>query len=174
MFGALFLVVVSAARAGPGDATAHPILWPEAHSVGLVDTKSEKLVDDLLARMSLEEKVGQMIQADIAYIKPEDLRSYPLGSVLAGGNSPPLSGNDRDPAPQWLASTRRFHEVALEQRAGHIPIPLIFGIDAVHGNSNVKGHDHLSPQRGSWRDARSDTGAANRGSDGAGNSGGRD
>ena len=138
MFGALFLVAVTAAHAGPDDAVAHPVLWPAAHSVGLVDTESEQLIDDLLSRMSLEEKVGQMVQADIAYIKPEDLRSYPLGSVLAGGNSPPLSGNDRDTAAEWLATTRRFHEVALEQRAGHIPIPLIIGIDAVHGNSNVK------------------------------------
>ena len=39
--------------------------------------------------MSLREKVGQMIQADTASIKPEDLKQYPLGSILAGGNSPP-------------------------------------------------------------------------------------
>jgi beta-glucosidase len=136
---ALCFTVFSAARAEPGDATAHPELWPVAHSVGLVDARSEKLIDDLLSRMSLEEKVGQMIQADIAYIKPGDLRAYPLGSVLAGGNSPPLSGNDRDGAQEWLATTREFHEVALEQRNGHVPIPLIIGIDAVHGNSNVKG-----------------------------------
>jgi alpha-D-xyloside xylohydrolase len=121
------------------DSIAHPALWPQAHSVGLVDEKTEKVITGLMARMSLQEKVGQMIQADVASITPEDLRKYPLGSILAGGNSPPLSGDDRDVASEWLATTRRFHQVALERRAGHVPIPLIFGIDAVHGNSNVKG-----------------------------------
>ena len=120
------------------NAVAHPELWPEAHSVGLIDAKTEKFIDGLMSHLSLEEKVGQMIQADIASITPEDLRSYPLGSVLAGGNSPPLSGNDRDVAAEWLTTTRRFHQVALEQRSGHVPIPLIVGIDAVHGNSNVR------------------------------------
>ena len=121
------------------DTVAHPALWPQAHSVGLVDAKTEQFIGELMSRMSLEEKVGQMVQADISYITPKDLRSYPLGSVLAGGNSPPLSGNDRDSASEWLATTRQFHQVALEQRPGHVSIPLIVGIDAVHGNSNVKG-----------------------------------
>ena len=131
-----------AARANPAiqpeDSVAHPASWPQAHSVGLVDAKTERFIDDLMARLTLEEKVGQMIQADIASIKPEDLHSYPLGSVLAGGNSPPLSGNDRDSAAEWLDTTRRFHQSAIEPRSGHVPIPLIVGIDAVHGNSNVK------------------------------------
>jgi beta-glucosidase len=139
----LCVLVLSAARAGQGsqaeDSVAHPESWPQAHSVGLIDAKTERFIDEFLARLSLEEKVGQMIQADIASIKPEDLRAYPLGSVLAGGNSPPLSGDDRDSAAEWLATTRRFHAVATEKRPGHVPIPLIIGIDAVHGNSNVKG-----------------------------------
>ncbi len=120
------------------ETVAHPALWPHVHSAGLVDEKTERFVGELMSRMSLEEKVGQMIQADVASITPDDLRLYPLGSILAGGNSPPLSGNDRDPASQWLATTRRFHQVPLGERPGHVPIPLIVGIDAVHGNSNVK------------------------------------
>jgi len=132
-------VVASRQKDLPTHALAHPALWPQAHSVGLVDARTEKLITDLMARMSLEEKVGQMIQADVASITPKDLRKYPLGSILAGGNSPPLSGNDRGVASEWLATTRHFHQVALEHRPGHEPIPLIFGIDAVHGNSNVKG-----------------------------------
>jgi len=135
------LVVISACAAElmqTPQTLAHPALWPQAHSVGLVDRKTESFVTALIGRMSLEEKVGQMIQADMASITPEDLRSYPLGSVLAGGNTPPLSGDDRASAQEWLASTRRFHQVALEPRPGHVPIPLIVGIDAVHGNSNVK------------------------------------
>lgn len=82
---------VTPRKSQPEDSVARPATWPQAHSVGLVDARTERLIDDLMARLSLEEKVGQMIQADIASIKPDDLRSYPLGSVLAGGNSPPLS-----------------------------------------------------------------------------------
>jgi beta-glucosidase len=65
-------------------AQAHPALWPTAHSTGLVDPATEARITALMAGMSLEEKVGQMIQADIGSITPEDLRHYPLGSILAG------------------------------------------------------------------------------------------
>ena len=135
----LSVISASAAERVKTSATvAHPELWPRGHSVGLVDAKTESFVTALMARMSLEEKVGQMIQGDMASITPEDLRSYPLGSILAGGSSPPLSGDDRAPSGEWLATTRRFHQVALESRPGHVPVPLIVGIDAVHGNNNVK------------------------------------
>ncbi|QUD88273.1 glycoside hydrolase family 3 protein [Phenylobacterium montanum] len=118
---------------------AHPELWPQAHSTGLVDPRTEAFVSSLMARMTLEEKVGQMIQADTASIVPADLRQYPLGGILAGGNSPPLGAPDRSPAPAWVATARAFRAVSLEARPGHVPIPVIFGIDAVHGNNNVVG-----------------------------------
>jgi beta-glucosidase len=85
-----------------GKATAHPAAWPAAKSQGLVDPATEAFVDGLLAKMTLEEKVGQMIQADIASIKPEDLKTYPLGSILAGGSSPPLGAPDRSPKEPWV------------------------------------------------------------------------
>ena len=118
---------------------AHPELWPTAKSHGLVDSATEARIDGLLARMSLEEKVGQMIQGDTSSVKPEDLRAYPLGSVLAGGSSPPFDAPDRSPAGPWIATVRAFNAVAMEQRAGHVPIPIMFGIDAVHGNNNIVG-----------------------------------
>jgi beta-glucosidase len=116
---------------------AHPALWPAGHSIGLIDEASERFISDLISRMSVEEKVGQTIQADIGSIKPQDLRAYPLGAVLAGGDVPPLGG-DRIPAV-WLDTTRAFHAVATEVRAGHMPIPILFGVDAVHGNNGLKG-----------------------------------
>ena len=116
----------------------HAARWPRPASLPLVDAATEARIDALLARMSLEEKVGQVIQADITSVTPADLREYPLGSVLAGGNGGP-GGDDRAPAPQWLAMARDFHRVALEPRAGHEPIPLLFGIDAVHGHNNIVG-----------------------------------
>ena len=125
------------AAAAPGQ--ANPAQWPQVKSVGLVDEETEKFVTDLMAKMSLEQKVGQMIQADISAIKPEDLRTYPLGSILAGGSSPPLNGDDRSPPQPWIDTARAFRAVSFEQKEGQVTIPILFGIDAVHGHSNVVG-----------------------------------
>ncbi|MFV1920813.1 glycoside hydrolase family 3 N-terminal domain-containing protein [Sphingomonas sp. MJ1 (PH-R8)] len=125
---------------GTAAQVADPARWPEAKSpAALVDAKTEAKITALLAKLTLEEKIGQMIQADTASITPEDLRTYPLGSILAGGSSPPIGAPDRSPAAPWVATSRAFNAVALEQRPGHVPIPLMFGIDAVHGNNNVVG-----------------------------------
>ena len=118
---------------------AHPALWPAAHSPGLVDPKTEAFVTELMSKMSLEEKVGQLIQGDIGSITPDDLPKYPLGSILAGGSSPPIGGDDRAPAKAWLDTARAFRAVSLEARPGHTPIPVMFGVDAVHGDNNVLG-----------------------------------
>jgi beta-glucosidase len=122
-----------------GPTVADPAKWPAATNPGLIDPETEKFVTDLMAKMTLEEKIGQMVQGDIGNLKPEDLRTYPLGSILAGGNSPPLNGNDRSPQKDWVDTARAFRAVAMEKRGNHAPIPLIFGIDAVHGNANVVG-----------------------------------
>ena len=132
-----FALAATAAAAISADAV-HPAAWPEAHSRGLVDAATEVRIDGLLAKMSLEEKVGQIIQTDISAVAPEDLARYPLGSILAGGNGGP-GGNDRASPLEWLELSRRFHEAALAPRPGHVAIPLLFGIDAVHGHSNMLG-----------------------------------
>lgn len=118
---------------------ANPANWPQAKSQGLIDPKTEANISALLAKMTIEEKVGQMIQADTSSIKPEDLVKYPLGSILAGGSSPPIGAPDRSPAGPWLATVRAFNSVAMQERPGHVPIPIMFGIDAVHGNNNIVG-----------------------------------
>ena len=93
----------------------------------------EKRVDDLLARMTLDEKIGQMTQADHASLKDgSEVSALFLGSVLSGGDSelPDVS------AKAWRTHTEALQKRALGTRLG---IPLIYGIDAVHGHSNVKG-----------------------------------
>jgi beta-glucosidase len=139
---ALPLVVALAAStafaAPPAASVVHPELWPKLRDAGLVDADVEAKVTALMARLSVEEKVGQTIQGDIGSIKPEDLRKYPLGSVLAGGNSGP-DNNDRAPAQAWLDLAQRFYEVSTEKRPGHTPIPVLFGVDAVHGHNNIIG-----------------------------------
>jgi len=117
----------------------NPQVWPAAHSRGLVDARTEAFVDELMAGMSLEEKVGQLIQADVGSIRPEDLREFPLGSILAGGDSPPLGAPDRSAAQAWLDTARAFRAAAAQARPGRPAIPPIFGVDAVHGNNNVVG-----------------------------------
>jgi beta-glucosidase len=124
----------------PSNATAHPELWPQGRSTGLVDDKTEAFITDLMSKMSLREKVGQMIQGDMEAAVPDDLRAYPLGSVLAGGNSaPPNYKDDNVAIDVWIRTTQAYHAVAIEPRPGHVPIPLIMGVDSVHGASNFTG-----------------------------------
>ena len=134
---AIFGSAVSAAPVTSADGV-HPADWPQAHSRGLVDAATEARIDELLAKMSLEEKVGQIIQTDIGAVVPEDLARYPLGSILAGGNGGP-NGDDRATPREWLELSRRFHAAALAARPGRVAIPLMFGIDAVHGHANIVG-----------------------------------
>ncbi|MDP3801891.1 MAG: exo 1,3/1,4-beta-D-glucan glucohydrolase [Brevundimonas sp.] len=121
----------------PEAARAHPSNWPTAASpAAMSDPETEAFVTDLMSRMTIEEKVGQLIQADISAIKPEDLLTYPLGSILAGGNSAP-GGDDRATPQAWVEQARAFRAAAAARPGARIP--LIYGIDAVHGHNNVVG-----------------------------------
>jgi beta-glucosidase len=135
---ALVALATAASAAGPTSPVVHPELWPRAKSPPLVDAATEARITALIGQLSLAEKVGQVVQGDISSVKPEDLREYPLGSVLAGGDSGPY-GDERATPQVWLKLARDFHAVALETRPGHVPIPVIVGVDAVHGHSNVVG-----------------------------------
>jgi beta-glucosidase len=88
----------------------------------------------MLSTLSVDEKVGQMTQPDQTYLKSiDDIETYHLGSLLSGGDSDPKSGNDPD---SWTALYERYQKRAVEARPH---IPLLYGIDSVHGNSNVIG-----------------------------------
>lgn len=132
--------VVSASAANPAaapahhEAQAHPSLWPLAHSpASITDAKTERRITALLGRMTVEQKVGQMIQADISAITPADLATYPLGSILAGGDSGPY-GDERADAAKWQRMVTEFRDASKKSGAG---IPILFGVDAVHGHSNL-------------------------------------
>ncbi|WP_026148010.1 glycoside hydrolase family 3 protein [Robiginitomaculum antarcticum] len=119
--------------------TAHPELWPEAKSPLAVEPALEKRIDGLMAKMTLRQKVGQIIQADIGSITPEDLKTYPLGSILNGGNSAP-DGDNRSPASAWLALADEYYAATLEADLEGGPfIPMLWGTDAVHGHNNIPG-----------------------------------
>ena len=112
--------------------------WPGVRSRVSQDPRIETRIEVLLRRMSLEEKVAQIIQPDISSITPEEYRQYRFGSILAGGNSSP-GGNETAPAREWLALADRFWEASMDGPADRPRIPVMWGIDAVHGHANIVG-----------------------------------
>lgn len=133
MASAAIPVLASSVNASPKIDLA---AWPQAASPSAItDPATETAIDAIIARMTLEQKVGQIIQADIGSIKPADLARYPLGSILAGGNSGPY-GNERASAAKWKKLVDEFRAASLKTGAG---VPILFGVDAVHGHSNLPG-----------------------------------
>ncbi|HET8555387.1 MAG TPA: exo 1,3/1,4-beta-D-glucan glucohydrolase [Rhodanobacteraceae bacterium] len=122
----------------PLSAKVHPSQWPQGHWPLPYDAKLEHRVQALMAKMSVPEKVGQVIQADIGSVTPEDVRKYHLGSILAGGNSKPGGGKLATPA-QWLKLSDAFYHASVDTSQGGAGIPVLFGFDAVHGANDVLG-----------------------------------
>ena len=93
----------------------------------------DERMEDLLSRMTLDEKVGQMTQVDRQFLEKEsEIGKYFLGSLLSGGGSTP----EVNEPLTWTAMVDRYQEAALSTK---LKIPLIYGIDAVHGHNNVRG-----------------------------------
>ena len=122
----------------PVEARVHPEQWPEIAFPRVLTEAGEARVQAILARMTVEQKVGQIIQADIASVTPEDVRRYRLGSVLNGGNSGP-GGDDLAPAEKWLELADAFYDASMDVAVGEPAIPIVWGTDAVHGHSNIIG-----------------------------------
>jgi beta-glucosidase len=145
LFVMLIGVVVGATAAAAPDQNSsipaqsvHAKLWPSTAHAAVDSSLVDPFVERLLSQLTLEEEVGQMIQADIASITPAELRQYKLGSILAGGNAAP--GNNVRSTPQaWLDLTNDFYQASLETGGTHQAIPILFGIDAVHGNAKIMG-----------------------------------
>lgn len=98
----------------------------------------EARIDEIIAKMTIEQKVGQVIQADSGSVTPEDVKKYRLGSVLSGGNSAPGPEPYAD-AQTWLDAADAYFEASIDPEGVEIAIPTIWGIDAVHGHANLKG-----------------------------------
>lgn len=122
------LLVILAIEKGHGPWDATQTVLPYRNPQLSVEQRTE----DLLSRMTLEEKVGQMTQADSNALRPGDVAALRLGSVLSGGSSeaPDIS------ARGWRTFVQAFQKEALTTRLG---IPILYGIDAVHGHNNVRG-----------------------------------
>ena len=98
----------------------------------------EQQVQELLSKMTLEQKVGQMIQAEIQFITPEQVSQYAIGSVLNGGGSYPKK-DKYAPLSEWLDLADAYYEASRNSQSDGSGIPLIWGTDAVHGHNNVYG-----------------------------------
>jgi beta-glucosidase len=141
--GAVSLVMALAAAAMPAAASppvavVHPDQWPAVQPPLAPDPALESRLNAMIAAMTLEQKVGQVIQPDIASITPDDLRHYDLGFILNGGNSSP-NGDEFAPPSEWLALADRFYDASTDVAHGAHPIPTMWGTDAVHGHNNIVG-----------------------------------
>ncbi|TDO43170.1 beta-glucosidase [Kribbella sp. VKM Ac-2527] len=115
--------------------TTQPVVVIDAHDLPYLNKNLpvNKRVKDLLARMTLAEKAGQMTQAERNALRSRaDIASYGLGSLLSGGGSVPTPNT---PAA-WAAMIDNYQ---LNAQATRLQIPLIYGVDAVHGHNNVIG-----------------------------------
>ncbi|WP_114954358.1 glycoside hydrolase family 3 protein [Sphingosinicella terrae] len=137
-FAATAQTTTNAAPAAPAAATAPEAAWPRVTSRVAADPAVERRIDDMLQRMTLEQKVAQIVQPDIASITPEEYRQYRFGSILAGGNSSP-GGVETAPAAEWLALADAFWDASMDGPEDGLRIPVMWGIDAVHGHANVVG-----------------------------------
>ena len=118
--------------------TARPEMWPAYEYPVPQNASHESAITALIGRMTLAEKIGQLVQADLCCVTPADVRKYKLGSILAGGSSGP-GGNDFAPAPEWLKVADDFYLASVDRSDGGVGVPILWGIDAVHGHSNIIG-----------------------------------
>lgn len=99
-----------------------------------LNSKQEALVNDLLNRMTLKQKIGQMTMAERLTAAPSDVKEYGLGAILSGGGSHPGANAPAD----WAQMNDAFWEAAVGD-GDALGIPILFGCDAVHGHNNVRG-----------------------------------
>jgi beta-glucosidase len=120
------LIVLTAGLLAPATAAAQGLPYEDPSLP--IPTR----VNDLLSRMSLDEKIGQMTQAERGAVSNAQITQFRLGSILSGGGSAPSPNN----ATSWANMYDNFQNAALATPLG---IPLIYGVDAVHGHNNVVG-----------------------------------
>ena len=112
-------------------------IWTSIDPLPL-DPDIEAQIDEILPKLTLEQKVGQVIQGDSDSVTPEDVKKYRLGSVLSGGNSAPGPLNYAE-TKAWVELADRYFNASIDDEGVEIAIPIIWGIDAVHGHANLKG-----------------------------------
>ncbi|GAA5189754.1 exo 1,3/1,4-beta-D-glucan glucohydrolase [Ferrimonas gelatinilytica] len=113
-------------------------IWPKLTLPHQGDAALEQRVEQLLATMTLEQKVAQMIQPEIRDITVEDMRRYGFGSYLNGGGSYPHNNKHATPE-EWINLAEAMYQASMDDSQDGIAIPTMWGTDAVHGHNNVIG-----------------------------------
>ena len=103
--------------------------------VHLLDAAGRGRVESLLRRMSLDQKIGQMTQAERLSVTPAEVRDHHLGSVFSGGGSTPGANRPAD----WVAMADEYWEASTAGGLERAAVPILYGVDAVHGHGNVLG-----------------------------------
>ena len=114
--------------------------------IGGIANASEKIEEDpvelriqeIMKDLTLEQKVGQMVQGEIKWVKPSDVTKYHLGSILNGGGSFP-NKNKNSTMQDWLSLADDYYLASQDTSDGGAGIPIVWGTDAVHGHNNVVG-----------------------------------
>jgi beta-glucosidase len=118
--------------------TAVADYWPALKPSIAMNTELEQKIDQMLSKMTLEQKVAQMIQPEIKDISVEDMRKYGFGSYLNGGGSFPH--NNKHATPQdWIKLADDMYQASVDDTIDGSTIPTMWGTDAVHGHNNVIG-----------------------------------
>ena len=111
--------------------------WPRLHSAIAPDPALEARVTAIVGKMTLAQKIGQMTQAELKSVTPDDVRQYYLGAVLNGGGSTP--GMDKYAGPAaWVKLADSFYDASMATDMA-LKVPVIWGTDAVHGHNNAHG-----------------------------------
>ncbi|MGA9658491.1 MAG: glycoside hydrolase family 3 N-terminal domain-containing protein [Asticcacaulis sp.] len=131
------LCTAQAAPQAPQTATVHPNLWPVAKSPIGLNPATEKRITAMLSQMTVEEKIGQVIQPEWKTIKPEDVTQYHIGSIENGGGAVP-NGNKHATVKDWVDLIEPYYQASIV-KGQKVTIPLIWASDAVHGHNNVYG-----------------------------------
>ncbi len=116
----------------------HPKLWPESKSPIGLDARIEERIDGLLKRMTVEEKVGQVVQPEWKSISPDEVAQYHIGSIENGGGAVP-GGNKHSSVQDWINLIEPYYDASVDPGRNRIIIPMIWASDAVHGHNNVYG-----------------------------------
>lgn len=140
--GVLFaLAACSGAPKQPQDeaiGVVHPEKWPKVTSPIKQNPETEAQITQLIEKMTIEQKVAQLIQPEIRDFTVEEMRQYGFGSYLNGGGAFP--NNDKYATmPDWVALADKMYQASIDSSIDGIDIPTMWGTDAVHGHNNVIG-----------------------------------
>ena len=137
----LFLSGCHSDQPGANTTVPHDIgIWPTPQNplAGNKDLAYTDQINAILSRLTLEQKVGQMVQPQLDAITPDEVRDYSIGSVLNGGNA--YANNDKYASvSDWVNVVDAYYRASMDDSNGRTPIPITWGTDAVHGQNKVIG-----------------------------------